>query len=179
MPTVSLTTIVAGSSEFGTYNGPAFPGYASTDGGTQTACLVGEFQPSAYSQACITCREGYYCPITGLSSLENYLCSPGYYCGNGLISATGGTICPYYTFCESGSVFDQRCADGYKNPLSMGAEACQTCGSGSFCYQTESSGMYTENIMTCPNGNTQCTSEILKRELKCQDGYYLDFAGTS
>lgn len=98
MPTISLTTIVAGSSEFGTYNGPAYPGYASSDGTTQTACTVSNFQPSAYSQACIPCREGHYCPIAGLSSLENYLCAAGYYCGNGLSTENGGTICPVQTF---------------------------------------------------------------------------------
>jgi hypothetical protein len=79
MPTISLTTIVAGSSEFSSYNGPAYPGYYSTGGTTQTACATTTFQPSAYSTACITCREGYFCPITGLSSLENYLCAEGYY----------------------------------------------------------------------------------------------------
>lgn len=36
-----------------------------------------------------------------------------------------------------------------------------------------SGSTYTEHVTACPTANTQCTSELLKRELKCQDGYYL------
>jgi len=173
-PLISLSSIVAGSSEFSTYNGPAFPGYSSTDGQTNTACAAGTFQPSPFSTACIACREGHYCPNTGMSSLDNFQCSAGYACGASRTTASpAADICPVNTYCLSGSVFAQRCADGYKNPSSTGQEACSECGTGSFCYQSGTPGSYTEHITACPTSNTECSSEILKRELNCQDGYYL------
>lgn len=178
-PLASLATIVAGSAEFSTYNGPAFPGYFSTNGQTNTPCTAGNFQPSAFATACVPCREGHYCPTTAMSSLANYRCSGGYTCATGQTTATpAATICPINTFCEPGSVVAQRCADGYKNPTLTGQESCKECGEKNYCYQTGTPGSYVENIKTCPTSNTQCSSEILKRELKCQDGYYLN-TGTS
>ena len=108
-PLISITAIVPGSSEFSTYNGPAFPGYKSIDGATNTACLAGEFQPSTFATACLSCREGAYCPDTGMSDLTNFLCGAGYYCAAGQTTATpAATICPIETYCEIGSEFAQR-----------------------------------------------------------------------
>ncbi len=155
-PLISLSAIVAGSAEFSTYNGPAFPGYKSTDGATNTACSSGTFQPSAFSIACVACREGHYCPNTGMSSLDNFQCDAGYACVNGRTAKNPASdICPVKTFCESGATFSQRCADGYKNPSSTGKETCQECGAGSFCYQTVSGSTYTEHVTSCPTANSQ------------------------
>ena len=60
MPLVSLSSIVAGSSDFNNYNGQSFPGYTSSNGQTLTACTAGNWQPSAFSTSWLTCREGYY-----------------------------------------------------------------------------------------------------------------------
>lgn len=171
-PLISLSTIVAGSTEFDTYNGPAYPGYKSTDGATQDPCPTGEWQPSAFSTTCITCREGYYCPDTGMSSLINYPCDAGYICGTGE-TTPNPTACSIATYCLSGSVFEQRCPDGYKNDVTA-QETCQECGTGYYCYQKGPVGSLTEQVESCPTSNTECSSEILKREPKCQDGYKLD-----
>jgi hypothetical protein len=72
-PLTSLASIVAGSSEFSTYNGPAYPGYSSTGGSVNTPCTAGNFQYSAFSTACDTCREGHYCPNSGMSNLDNFV----------------------------------------------------------------------------------------------------------
>ena len=69
-------------------------------------------------------------------------------------------------------MFAQRCADGYKS-TATGQGSCAECGAGSYCYQTGSPGSYTQVITTCSGNNNECTSEILKREPKCQEGYWL------
>lgn len=111
-----------------------------------------------------------------MSSLDNFPCAAGYYCATGQTTdSPAGTICPVETYCDSGSVFAQRCADGYKNPSSTGQESCVECGADSFCYQQgDPTGGFTETITACATNNDECSSEILKREKKCQDGYYLD-----
>jgi hypothetical protein len=177
-PVISLDTIVKGSVEFGLYNGPAYPGYTSTDGTTQTACAAGTWQPSSFAQSCVPCREGHYWPDTGMSTLDSHLCKEGYLCSTGqTINNVAGNICPVETYSEAGATFCQRWADGYKNPSSgglTGQSSCQECGAGSYCYQTESGGSYTEHVTACPTNSTTCTSELLQRELKCQKGTYLD-----
>jgi hypothetical protein len=111
-----------------------------------------------------------------MSDLSNYQCLAGYYCNTGeSVNNPTATECPANTFCVTGSVFAQRCADGYKNTASTGQESCTECGAGSFCYQTgDPTAGYTENVDACPADTTECTSELLKRETKCQDGYFLN-----
>ena len=136
-PLTLLSAIVPGSSEFSTYTGQAYPGYYSTNGYTLTACSTGTFQPSPFSTSWITCREGYYWPITGLSSLINYPWAGGYTCTTGLTTGTpSGNKWPINTYCEGGNVTPQRCPDGAKNPSSTGLSSWIDWGAGRFCYQS-------------------------------------------
>lgn len=167
-PFISLTSTTASS----TYNGPAFPGYYSTDGQTNVACTAGNWQPSAFATACITCREGHYCSDTAISDLTNYKCSAGTYCGTGLTS-DAGTTCPINKYCEEGSTFAQHCLDGYYNP-STGQSTCAECGDDYFCYQSGTAPTLTENRVACSTNNTSCENTgTLSREPNCQDGTHL------
>ena len=142
-PLISLTTTTAAS----TYNGPAFPGYYSTDGQTNVACTASNWQPSAFSTSCITCREGHYCNTTAISDLTNFKCSAGQTCGTGSASDSG-TTCPVNKFCEEGNVVPQDCQDGYFNNIT-GQSACSECGDNKFCYQSGTAPGLVETITSC------------------------------
>lgn len=114
-----LAYIQAGSNAFLTYNGPVLGGWYSIADGVAVACDAGTWQPSILSQGCIDCYEGRYCPNTGMSELDGYLCAAGYWCGkgqlleeppNGTVYATGidssltasenGGLCPIEYECS-------------------------------------------------------------------------------
>ena len=114
---------------------------------------MGNWQPSAFSTSCITCREGHYCNTTAISDLTNFKCSAGQVCGTGLTANTGSD-CPVNKFCEEGTVVAQDCQDGYQNSQ-LNQSACSECGDNQFCYQAGTAPSLTETITSCATNNTQ------------------------
>lgn len=126
-----------GSNAFQNYNGPVLGGYISLADGIAEACPAGTFQPSYYSQDCIDCYAGYYCPKDGMSEIYDYRCSAGYFC---LGSATEkqptdgvtGDICPVNKECGYQIIHQMDCKDGFIS-LEEGLTQCETCPVGYYC----------------------------------------------
>jgi hypothetical protein len=113
-----LEFIQVGSNAFYNYNGPVLGGYYSEALGVATACAVGTFQPSYYSQSCIDCYRGHYCPKTGMASIADFRCAAGYYCELASekeqpVGETYGDICQVGRECGYTLVHPMFCPDGF------------------------------------------------------------------
>lgn len=86
--------------------------------------------------------KGRYCPNTGMTNINNYLCKQGYWCEEGLSvstptaiydTATGlvliGDVCSEGKFCSGNLIHQQDCPDGFYSDTT-GLAICTTCPEG-------------------------------------------------
>lgn len=128
------------TSDFKTYNGPSFPGHTPNSSQTNVACAVGQYRPGFYGETCLSCPAGRYCPNTGMSSADSFICDGGHICSGGSSSSdpgndsgsSSGRLCPLGNYCEAGAYHEMSCADGFHGPTT-GMSSCSSCPIGSYC----------------------------------------------
>ena len=89
---------------------------------------------------------------------------------------SGAATCSVGHYCLEGYIYELPCEDGFQQ-ANPGQSSCDECGAGRFCYQDDLGSGLEEVITDCVTDNTQCTSEILQRDLKCPKGLKLNAAG--
>ena len=114
-------------------------GYCPEGSDTVTPCEAGTYSTATRrtnADACVDCRPGTYCEVTGDVGLVEPTadCPQGYYCEQ---KATSGTTneCAEGTFCEEGSSVEAQCPAGTYG-AAAGQGTCEACGAGEICSGT-------------------------------------------
>jgi hypothetical protein len=111
------------------------PGYFSIAGASnQSACSPGSYNMDNRQSFCLSCPKGFYCPVSGMSTYEAYLCNTGHYCPSGTINPLK---CPSGTFSNAtGNVNVTECTSctaGYYCQFDGLTSETAPCDAGYYC----------------------------------------------
>lgn len=145
------------------------------------SCDAGTYNPiegGKNESACLPCRAGYTCPLTGMSDLTGFECPRGDFCPTGSIASMDCPMGTYNNF-TCGTSIEESCVICPAGYYCNGTVEPQPCVNGEYCLEGSTEPRECPPKYYCPDrsaptvcpGGYYCSGKN-RQPTVCPEGYY-------